>query len=433
MKLNYSYFLFIGLVIAILIALTIPLLPDHKWLFLLAESGILIILGLSVRLYRIFISPLNLIAAGIESIREREFSSQFIEVGQPDMDRLIRVYNEMIRRLRDERLQRTEKAVLLEKLIQASPAGIIILDFDGRIDIANPTAAEFLGLTAADVHGLSLSAIQHPLARQLATMNTEGSAVFSVSGIQKYKCRKAHFMDRGFQRQFMVIEELSDEIWQSERNAYGKVIRMMSHEVNNSICAVNSILATVREYCARPAPSSNHEYLTALDVAIDRNQHLNHFMANFAEVIRLPQPRRTTTNLHGVLQSALTLFKPELDRLNIRAELELTTNPLIIDCDYQQMEQVLVNIIRNAIEAIEQNGVITLITQHKPAAQLIIQDTGPGIAPEIRPFLFTPFYTTKKDGQGIGLTLVREILTQHGFRFQMAAAPSGLTQFRIWF
>jgi two-component system, NtrC family, nitrogen regulation sensor histidine kinase NtrY len=105
---------------------------------------------------------------------------------------------------------------------------------------------------------------------------------------------------------------------------------------------------------------------------------------------------------------------------------------MLIDADVQQMEQALINIIKNGIEAIDKKGTITMTTGSSPK-QLIIRDNGKGIAPEVEEHLFTPFYTTKKDGQGVGLTLIREILLNHGFEFSLKTISGGATEFRIVF
>ena len=112
---------------------------------------------------------------------------------------------------------------------------------------------------------------------------------------------------------------------------------------------------------------------------------------------------------------------------------DLSTVPLIVNVDVRQMEQVLVNIIKNAIEAIQEQGTITVNTSASTPGMLRIVDDGPGIAPEDRPHLFTPFYSTKKDGQGIGLTLIRKILVNHGFDFNLESPKPGHTEFWIEF
>ncbi|NQT27895.1 PAS domain-containing protein [candidate division KSB1 bacterium] len=433
MKLHHKYILFISLVILLFVGLSLQLLPDHKWLFLISELIVLIIVGYSVHLYQIFIRPINLITAGIESIKQRDFNTKFLKVGQSEIDQLIDVYNEMIEHLRDERLDKHEQQFFLEKLIKASPAGIIILDLDDNISLVNPAAESMLTLSKEVSTGKSLNQLNSNLAHSLAELKNNVPEIITLNGIQKYKCQKSHFIDRGFQHHFIIMEELSEEVIRMEKNAYGKVIRLMSHEVNNSIGAINSILNTFLHYSVQLPAEDQKDYNHALNVAIERNNNLNRFMANFADIIRLPDPRKKPTDLHELLRRIQILMGSECQKRNIRWNTQFESDTFVVQIDVEQFEQALLNIAKNAVEAIEKNGVITIVTHEKPETQLIIRDTGKGIPPEIQSQIFTPFFSTKRDGQGIGLTLIREILLNHGFLFSLEKSLDGYTEFQIRF
>ena len=137
--------------------------------------------------------------------------------------------------------------------------------------------------------------------------------------------------------------------------------------------------------------------------------------------------------INNLIISVNTLFKNETDKRDINWKLNLAETPVIINLDISLFEQVLVNIIKNAIEAIDQNGEITITTVLKPDPCLIIKDNGCGITTEIQKNLFLPFYSTKKNGQGIGLTLIREILVMHEFYFSLETTSEGQTEFTIRF
>ena len=433
MKLQYRFILFIFLIVVLFVLLSAQLLPEHKWLFLVSELVIVLIIVVSVHLYRIFILPVNLISAGVESIKDRDFNTTFLKVGQREIDDLIDIYNEMIRRIRNERLSREEQQYFLEKLIEASPAGIIILDFENRIQTINPAAVKAFVCSDTDLIGKSLDRIDNSLAAQLAMLKSGDSKIISLNGLQKYKCQKAHFIDRGFSHHFIIIEELSDDIIRAEKNAYGKVVRMMSHEVNNSIGAINSILNTVLQFKTQLSAEDRADYEEALTVAIERNNNLNNFMSNYADIIRLPKPNRETVDLKNLLDRLKVLTGADLRQRNIRWLDEYSKRSFTIQADIEQLELVLLNIIKNAAEAIENDGEITVITASDPEKRLIIRDTGPGLSPETAENLFTPFFSTKKDGQGIGLTLAREILVNHGFRFSLKTVRQNCTEFTFIF
>ncbi|TPE43052.1 sensor histidine kinase [Pontibacter mangrovi] len=432
MTLRTKFILFAVFIHGLLLALAFFLLQHNKFMFLGMELLIIISAFVSFQLYRSFFKPLLLIRAGIEAIRDKDFSTKFMAVGQQDLDELVNVYNRMIDQLRHERVAQAEKHFLLDKLIQASPAGIILLGFDNQVESINPAAERFLGQAAPSLIGKHVSQLPETWARELKDLPTGQSTTFRISGIWTYRCHRAHFLDRGFQHYFILIEELTEAILQNERQAYEKVIRVMSHEVNNTTGAINSILGSLGFYTAQLRPEDQEDFTHVLQVATDRNTNLSRFMANFAEVVRLPKPRKTPTDVHLLLQNLQRLLRPELQRRHIQLRWQLAAEPLVVELDVQQLEQVLLNILKNAMEAIGSDGEITVATAASPA-QLSITDSGGGIPAEVQANLFTPFYTTKAKGQGIGLTMVRDILVNHGFGFSLTSENSQHTTFRIRF
>ena len=409
------------------------LLLENKYLFLAMELLILGSVLVTWQLYRTFFKPLSLIRSGIESIKGKDFSTKFMGVGQQELDELINVYNRMIDQLRQERVSQAEKHYLLEKLIQASPAGIILLGFDNQVEHINPAAERYLRQSGQQLVGQHVSQLPDDWAEHLAQLETGSSITFRVNGIHTYRCHRAHFLDRGFQHYFVLIEELTEAIIKNERQAYEKVIRMMSHEVNNSAGAVNSILGSLQYYGHQLEEEHQEDYERALEVAIDRNTNLSRFMANFAEVVRLPAPQKAPVDLVELLRDLQLLLAPELQRRNIAFTCDAVLQKLVIPMDVQQMEQALLNILKNAMEAIGENGEIAVEVNSEPG-QLIIKDNGTGIAEHVRKKLFTPFFSTKETGQGIGLTMVREILLNHGFRFNLTSdQEKHETKFEIYF
>ena len=258
-------------------------------------------------------------------------------------------------------------------------------------------------------------------------MKSGDSKIFSPNGVETFKLQKSHFIDRGFARSFVMIEELTAEILAAEKKAYGKVIRMMAHEVNNTIGPVNSIIQSTLQN-STPGEAIQH----ALQVAMDRNNNLNLFMRNFADVVRLPSPQKKQIDLHKVVESIAGLMEWKTGDKKIVLEFNFAPRPIIIQADQLQMEQALINIVKNAVEAIPEKGKVRFVTTHKPL-QLVIEDDGKPIPVEISEQLFSPFFSTKKDGQGIGLTLTREILVNHGYNFSLLTREDGITEFRIEF
>ncbi len=432
MSLRRYYIIFAITIHTVWIVLSVMLLYVNKWYFLGAELLILISIAVTWQLYRGFLKPLNLLSAGIESIKDRDFSTTFIKTGQQELDRLIDVYNRMIEQLRSERLKQREQHYFLERLIEATPIGVVILDYDERISMLNPPARSILSVPPEKALGCALDDVLSSPWRELARMKSGETMIIRTHGINTYRCRKSHFLDRGFQRYFILIEELTREIMVTQKRAYGKVIRMMSHETNNSVGAVNSILQSSLAFSDRMLEDDAKEFEQVIQVAISRNQGLGRFMSNLADVVRIPQPVKRRIDLHSLLSSVQRLMSSTCNNRAIGWNLDYARTNLMVDMDAEQMEQVLVNVLKNAIEAIEGRGTITIRTGVNPS-ELVIIDDGRGVDPQTARNLFAPFYTTKPNGQGIGLTLTQEILSNHGFRFSLETTPQRQTEFRIRF
>ncbi|RFS16961.1 PAS domain S-box protein [Emticicia sp. C21] len=437
MKIRTKFLLFMVVIHSVMIGLSFYIFQDNKVVFIISEVFVLISIFIAWQLYNDLIAPIRLLMTGIDAMRDKDFSVKFLKVGKIEMDMLIDVYNGMVEQLRHERTQQEQQHYFLEKLVQTSPTGILILDFDDNIANINPKVSEILGLEARELIGKSIFDFDKVLLQAISTLKTGESKTISLNGIQTYKCQKSHFIDRGFPRYFVMIEELTAEILQAEKKAYGKVIRMMAHEVNNSIGSVNSILDTTVQLQEH---DSDIKY--ALEIAIQRNDHLNYFMRNFADMVRLPEPRPEKIDLNELLRNVVQLMEFKASALGIRLETQLTEMPFLISADLHQLEQVIINIIKNSIESIEirklrqsdsaPDGLINIKTTFTKK-QLVIEDNGLGISPEVEQQIFSPFFTTKENGQGIGLTLIREVLVNHGFQYSLKTNEDKVTAFQIRF
>ena len=414
-------------------AITYFLWDDRVWL-LLVEGFFLFSFIAALKIFRGLFQPLELIASGVEFMKDGDFTTRIRQLGQPEMDTLINVYNQMIDHLLAERVKIQEQHYFLEKILNVTPSAIITLDYDEKISFANPSAESLLQRSLSELKGKKLIELKNPIGRALEELSMSQSVIVSLRGIRKVKCHKSHFLDRGHPRTFYMLEELTEEFRKTEKAAYEKLIRMLSHEVNNSLGAANSLLHSCLHYKEQLRETDRADFETALTVAITRTEHLNTFMKSFADIVKLPLPRRQLTDLHSLLRNLAPLLNTDLMRRAIRLDWDIRTNPLPIMMDTHQMEQVFLNILKNAMEAIHCNGVITIrIGMLNRKDFVTIEDSGCGITEEARKHLFTPFFSTKENGQGIGLTLVQEILTQHKFEFSLENPPGQPTQFTIYF
>ncbi|MFK7925777.1 MAG: PAS domain-containing sensor histidine kinase [Bacteroidia bacterium] len=426
MTLKLQYWIYLLVLHGGFLYLTWHLFQDEVWWLYPIEIGLAFSLFLGYRIYRAWARPVERIQEGIDTLEAEDFQIQFRKGGSPELKKVSNLYNQLVVDIREERKHLQEQHFFLERLIDASPNGIVLLDYDEEITYLNPIAIQLLEL-GEDWTRQPLANVKHPLIPEIQKIPLGGSEVITLHGLAKYKCHISQFVHRGFQRKFVLIEELSRELLATEKMAYGKVIRMMAHEVNNSIGAINSILHSVQEIQEEEGLMDTQEIL---QVAIDRNDRLNIFMQNFAKVIRLPKPKKEKVNLMAFVSQIKALMKVPAKGRNIDFEIIVEDNDQICYLDTALMEQVLLNLIKNACESVNQDGCVRLLVQANPP-QLIIEDNGAGIPKEIAQKLFSPFFSTKPTGQGIGLTLVREVLHQHGFPFSLLTENDGWTRFRI--
>ncbi len=379
-------------------------------------------------------APLDLIISGTKLIEDGDFTTTFSKLGQPEMDRLIALYNGMIERLRNERVAQEERQFFLHTLIAAIPSGIIILDYDRKIVRANPSAERLLETPCADLIGKTTEELRAPFGESISRLPSESSVVIPFRGNRRLRCGMSSFIDRGFHRSFFLIEELTEEIRQSEKSAYEKLIRMLSHEVNNSVGAVSSLLNSCLHYTGQIGESDRADAENALAISIRRLAGLNEFMRGYADIVRIPDPTVREHDIIATARSCAELFRTECVSKEIAWAWDIPEHYPMVRIDRIQMEQVFMNIFKNALEAIGSRGMITVrMRRRNDKFSLEIENTGKGIPDEVRINLFTPFFTTKENGRGIGLTIIREILTRHGFEFSLEGSPKGPTRFTMGF
>ena len=433
MSLRLKFLSFTILIHGVLITLAAQFLRTNVPLFIGLEALLLVSIIFTVQLYRGFVRPLQLIAAGTEAMRSKDFSLKFVAVGQPDMDQLIGIYNHMMDELRRERVTQHEKSILLERLLHASPAGIFILDFESRIESLNPAAERLLDAgPASDWLGRPVAELPGVWGPALAGLQPHQTTTLRLSGLETYRAQAATFLDRGFARRFIVVEELTRELIKQEKQAYERLIRMIAHEVNNSIGAINSILGSFRHYAPQLATPDQPDFTEALEVSILRNTQLANFIGGFAQLVRLPAPQRRPTDVHELLRHTNRLLTPHSAQHRVVWHWQLHPGPFLADLDAAQFSQALLNIAKNALEAVgPAGGNIWVQTTAQPPA-IVLENDGPAIPPTVAEKLFTPFFSTKRDGQGIGLLLVRDILLGHNCQFSLKSdALTGRTTFRI--
>ena len=397
--------------------------------FYIGEGLVLFILCYLPFFYRKIVKPLNSIGSGMELLREQDFSSRLSPVGQYEADRIVNVFNRMMEQLKNERLRLREQNNFLDLLIKASPMGVILTTLDEDLSELNPMAQKMLGVRQEDVLGKKMNEIDSPLAAELANVPKGETATVRLNDSNIYRCTHYSFIDRGFQHPFFLIESLTDEVMKAEKKAYEKVIRMIAHEVNNTTAGITSTLDTVEQ--ALSAEEGMDDICDVMRVCIERCFSMSRFITRFADVVKIPEPTLTPVDLNDLAFTCKRFMEGMCADRNIKLRLEIDETLKEVKMDASLFEQVLVNIIKNAAESIEKDGEIIVRTLSPATIEVV--DNGKGISKEVEAKLFSPFFSTKPNGQGIGLIFIREVLMRHGCTFSLRTYADGLTRFRILF
>ena len=397
--------------------------------FYIGEGLVLFILCYLPFFYRKIVKPLNSIGSGMELLREQDFSSRLSPVGQYEADRIVNVFNRMMEQLKNERLRLREQNNFLDLLIKASPMGVILTTLDEDLSELNPMAQKMLGVRQEDVLGKKMNEIDSPLAAELANVPKGETATVRLNDSNIYRCTHSSFIDRGFQHPFFLIESLTDEVMKAEKRAYEKVIRMIAHEVNNTTAGITSTLDTVEQ--ALSAEEGMDDICDVMRVCIERCFSMSRFITRFADVVKIPEPTLTPVDLNDLAFTCKRFMEGMCADRNIKLRLEIDETLKEVKMDASLFEQVLVNIIKNAAESIEKDGEIIVRTLSPATIEVV--DNGKGISKEVEAKLFSPFFSTKPNGQGIGLIFIREVLMRHGCTFSLRTYADGLTRFRILF
>ncbi len=425
-----GYFL---LLVFLLLGISGLLVYLGKWVevryIYVAEGVVAIVLLYLTLFYRKIVKPLDAISNGMDLLREQDFSSRLSKVGQFEADRMVNVFNRMMEQLKDERLRLREQNHFLDLLIGASPMGVIILSLDGEIDQLNPMARKMLGVLSSDVTKKKLAEVDSSLAVELSSIPRGNTGTVRLSDSSIYKCTHSTFVDRGFQHSFYLIESLTDEVVRAEKKAYEKVIRMIAHEVNNTTAGITSTLETMEQVLSE---SEGMEDLgEVMKVCSDRCYSMSRFITRFADVVKIPEPHLLPVELNETVVSCMRFMEGACMERGIKLTLERNQEKTVARIDAVLFEQVLVNIIKNAAESIGQDGEIRI--RVASPAYIEVADNGKGISKEVEAKIFTPFFSTKPNGQGIGLIFIREVLMKHGCTFSLHTGTDSWTRFKILF
>ena len=258
-----------------------------------------------------------------------------------------------------------------------------------------------------------------------------------------FRAQRKQFIDRGFARQFLLIDEITAELKRSEKATYEKLIRVLAHEVNNTVAVTGSVLESLLYYAPQIHHCDRDDFATAIEAAKRRAGALSEFIDRFTGVVKMPDPVLGRCDINTLLDDIAALYRSDCSRRGIALEWRPQKNLPALDLDWNLMSQALINIVKNAIEAVVSQLVamptsaayvrleVELEASNNKRVRLSVVDSADALALVPAGQLFSAFFSTKKGGQGIGLMFVREVLQRHGFEFRLLSV-GGETRFDIW-
>lgn len=406
---------------------------ENYRLFYIAEVMTAVNIAYIIFFYRKVHRPIQALTDGIDLLKAQDWNTTLQKVGQPEVDKIATTFNTMIERLREQRLRFEEQSHFLNLLIARAPIGVIIINFNRLITIVNPAAERIFGLSAPEMTGMTVKDLPGSVGECIASLSVSDSRIIRTENGATYKCSCYSLIDRGVAHRFFLIEDVGDAMADAERAAYERIIRVIAHEVNNTVAPIATSLDIVSDILD---PSTDTSAL--LRSCSERALGMSAFVSRLAEVVKIPEPAMKPCNINDVILRNRPFLESLCMPSGCSVAFNLDDNAPMCMADVSLIEQTLVNIVKNAAESIaltSRTGEVSIATSRSPKDALIvtITDNGAGISPEKSVRIFTPFYTDKPGGQGVGLTFVREVLRRHKCSYSLRTDSDGLTRFTIEF
>ena len=355
------------------------------------------------------VRPLQTLANVLAALRQEDYSTDARGADRDDPLGLVLAEANALRELlRERRLGALEATALLRTVMSEIEVAVFAFDEDGVLRLINRAGEGLLGMHASRALGAGADELGLRFALEGDAPRTLDESFPGATG--RWELRRGEFRQAGHVHTLVVLSDLSRALREEERQAWQRLVRVLSHEINNSLAPISSIAETLTRLLARDEPATHATDLReGLDVIGRRADSLRRFMTAYARLAHLPPPRRAPVELRSLVE--------RIARLEDRRIVRMSGGPdVTVDVDRDQLEQALINLVRNAVDAVDESGPGGEVDVSWRAAngdvEILITDEGPGIADTAN--LFVPFFTTKPGGSGIGLALSRQIAEAHG-------------------
>ena len=394
------------------VALTLGLLwfgdftPRTQWTLSILVAGVWLACAAVVREH--VVRPLQTVSNVLAALRERDYTLRARGANPDDaLGLLLLELNSLGDDLRAQRLGALEATALLRRVMEEIDVAIFAFDGAHALQLVNRSGAALLGrapeqLLGRDALSLGLAGPLAGDAPRVDTLTFPGRA-------GRWEVRRGLFRQSGLPHQLLVLTDVSRALSEEERQAWKRLVRVLSHELNNSLAPIKSIADSLLAVITRepPPPDQREDLRKGLGVIASRSESLSRLMAAYARLARLPPPRLETVTIQDWVRRVVAL--------ETRRSVVIHPGPNVtIQADGGQLDQLLINLVRNAVDAtLEVNGAVEVGWETRNGQLGVwVRDEGAGLAETSN--LFVPFYTTKPDGSGIGLALSRQIAEAHG-------------------
>jgi nitrogen fixation/metabolism regulation signal transduction histidine kinase len=364
-------------------------------------------------------SPLRTLANLLEAMREGDYSIRAREGKSDDaLGEVMQQVNMMSATLRAQRLGALEATTLLRKVMEEINVAVFAFDAEHRLRLMNRAAERLVGEPPERALGkdaASLALDQYLTGEPVQTVQRT-----FPGGIGRWGISRSTFREGGLPHQLLVVSDLTRPLREEELKAWQRLVRVLGHELNNSLAPIKSIAGSLDSLLARdPRPEDwEDDMRRGLAVIGSRSEALSRFMSAYARLARMPQPTLAPVEVSELIRCVIGL--------ETRVPPQLTPGPeLTIRADGDQLEQLLINVIRNAADASLETGGAVRVGWQRQNGNLVVwvRDEGPGLSNTAN--LFVPFFTTKPGGSGIGLVLSRQIAEAHGGTLTLQNAADG--------
>ena len=380
--------------------------PKVQWTLTLLVFGFW--LGFAATVSERVASPLRTLANLLEAMREGDYSIRARAAeGEEALGDVMLQVNEMAATLRHQRLGALEATTLLRKVMEEISVAVFAFDSERKLRLVNKAGEKLLGQPVERLMNAEAAALG--LAEFLEGESTR-TAQRAFAGVQgRWGISRSVFREDGLPHQLLVIGDLTRPLREEELKAWQRIVRVLGHELNNSLTPIKSIAGSLESLLAKdPLPEDwREDTRRGLSVIGSRSESLNRFMSSYARLAKLPRPDLAAVDLGPLIERVAKLET----RMAVAVEIGA---PVIVDVDRDQIEQVLINLVRNGVDAaLETSGGVAIGWERRVnAIDIWVRDGGPGLSNTAN--LFVPFFTTKPGGSGIGLVLCRQVIEGHG-------------------